>query len=200
MRKPLVRAALITAAVTAALLPPSAASAATFSNGDMVGDVVETTYDPDTGEETVHPAGSETNVDLNRVVLRHTATRVVLIASYETLVRSTNRFFVFAEVRTHEGVRRDLGIDTSGRWAGTAFIMRSARDVRCPGLRHEIDYAADTAMVSVPRSCLSRPRWVQARVGAFGIPEGGDGNQMFYDAGRNGSTDTPRWTARVARG
>lgn len=199
MRKPLVRAALLAAAVTATLLPASA-SAATLATGDPVGDVWKSTFDPETEEETLEPAGSQVNVDLERTVLKHTATRLVLTARYADLDRSTNRFFLFAEVRTNEGVRRDVVIDTSMRWGGTAFIMGRRGDVRCPGLSHQIDYTADTATVSVPRSCLSKPRWVQGRIGALGFPEQSEGNEVFLDSGSDETADEPSWTARIRRG
>lgn len=199
MITPLVRAALLAAALTATLLP-GAASAATLATPDAVGDVWRSTYDQDTGEETVEPAGTQLNVDLERTVLRHTATRLVLVGSYAQLERSTNRFFLFSEVRTNEGIRRDLGVDTTMRWGGTAFLMGPRGEVRCPGLRHDIDYAADTVTVSVPRGCLSDPRWVQGRIGGFAFPEKGDGSEAYLDSASDDTADEPTWTPRVRRG
>lgn len=200
MNTPLVRAALLAVTITATLLPAPAASAATLAAPDAAGDVWKSTFDPQTAEETVEPAGSQVNVDLVRTVVKHTDTRLVVVARYADLAKSTNRFFVYSQLRTDEGVKRDIGIDATMRWSGTAFLMGPRGEVRCDGLRHSVDYAADVATVSVPRSCLSKPRWVQTRTGAIGFPADGAGDEAYLDSASDDTADEPSWTARVRRG
>lgn len=200
MNTPLVRAALLAVTVTATLLPAATASAATLAAPDTVGDVWKSTFDPETGAETVEPAGSQVNVDLVRTVVKHTDRRVVVVLRYADLARSTNRFFVYTQVRTNEGVKRDLGIDATMRWGGDAFLMGPRGEVRCDGLRHSVDYDADVATVSAPRSCLSNPRWVQTRTGAIGVPVDSTGDEVLLDSASDETAAEPTWTARVRRG
>lgn len=199
MNKPLVRAALLAATLAATLLP-AGASAATLATADPAGDVWRSTFDPETEEETVEPAGTQPNVDLTRTSVTHGASRLVVKARYADLERSTYRFFFFAELRTNEGLRRDLWVETTMRWSGDSALFGRRGETRCRGLRHDIDYAADTVTLSVPRDCLSKPRWVQARVGAFAFAEDGEGNDAYLDSATDETADEPAWSARVRRG
>lgn len=199
MKKALVRAALVTTVLTTAL-SAGAASAATLATDDPAGDVWRSTFDPETEEETVEPAGTQLNVDLTQTTVKHGASRLLLKARYAELERSTNRFFFLAELRTNEGLRRDLGAETTMRWSGDAFLFGNRGGVRCPGLRHDIDYGTDTVTVSVPRDCLSKPRWVQARIVAFAFAEDGRGDEAYLDSGTDETADEPAWSARVRRG
>ena len=203
MNKALVRAALVTSTLAAVLLPVSPASAATLATTDAAGDVWRSTYDMDTEEETLEPAGSPVNADLTRTAVKHTRGKVLLVARYADLRKRTNRFALIVEMRTNEGLRRDVGVETVTRdgWGGTAFFGSPQRELPCKGLAHTIDYPAGLVRVAVPRSCLSGPRWVQVRSMAMAFEESGNEFTTLFDNGHDESADMPRaWSGRVRRG
>jgi hypothetical protein len=88
---------------------------------------------------------------------------VVAVVHFADLRRTgTNRKDVL-QIRTDEGLRRDVDLDAEpGDWAGVT-TMTGARGARvtCPGIEHRIDYTTNTVTVRVPVRCLSTPRWVR---------------------------------------
>ena len=203
MNQALLRAALVTSTLAAVLLPVSPASAATAAIPDGTGDVWRSTYDLSTEEEKLEPAGSPVNADLTRTTVKHTRGKVVLVARYAELRKQTNRFALIVELRTNEGLRRDVGVETVTRdgWGGTSFFGSPQRELPCKGLTHLVDYPAGLVKVSVPRSCLSGPRWVQVRSMAMAFEESGNELTTLFDSGQDESADMPRaWSGRVRRG
>lgn len=195
MKKPLLRAALATVAA-ATLLLPTAASAETLA----LVDATEDTYRYDMESGTYVAAGSQVNVDLARMVVKHTDRRVLVKARYAELRRSGNDIMFLLRVRTNEGIKRDLTVETimSG-WKGSAMIDKPNGDeVKCRGLRHDIDYDANVLTVSAPRTCFSKPRWVEAFVAAAGISPAGE---QFIDHGHMAEMkEKVIWTERIRKG
>lgn len=52
--------------------------------------------------------------------------------------------------------------DRRGRLLG--LVDAKGAKVTCAGLAYDLDYAADTVALQVPRSCLGDPEWVSVRV------------------------------------
>lgn len=199
MKMPLFRSALVPFTLAAVMLPV-AASAASLSIDDATRDTYLTKYDETTDTSTYEPAGSQVNVDLDGVVVRHTADKVVATASYADLKRTDNRFMYLLRLRTDEGVRRDVTVETlfSG-WRGTVtFGKPNGDNVRCSGLDHAVDYAANTVRVSVPRGCLSKPRYVEAFTMAAGFSDAG--NQYVDHGHMTAMREQVVWSARVRKG
>ncbi|WP_325116771.1 hypothetical protein [Nocardioides sp.] len=68
--------------------------------------------------------------------------------------------------------RRQFGallVSTSpGRFKGRHRLLDgNFANVKCPRLSHRIDYVDDRVTMSVPRSCLGRPRWVRVDLANF---------------------------------
>jgi hypothetical protein len=198
MKMPLVRAALVAAATV--VLLPVAASAASLSIDDATGDTFLAKYDESTDTSTYEPSGSQVNVDLDEVVVRHTARKVTATARYADLKRNDKQFMYLLRLRTDEGLKRDVTVDTlfSG-WNGAVDLTKPNGDpVKCRGLDLAIDYAADTLTVKVPRSCLSNPRYVEAFTVAAGFSEAGD---QYIDHGHmSGMKEKVVWSDRIRKG
>ena len=202
MKMPLFRAALVTSALAVVLLPAGSATAAGTIIDDAVGDTWKANYDDATETESFEPGGSQVNVDLDKTVVKHKRGAVVVKAKYAELKRNDKILFLGLKLRTNEGVKRDAGVHTLGRAKGEAYLAdpRSMDDVRCRGLAHEIDYAANTVTLTVPRGCLSKPSWVQVSVGAFGIEDNETGD-VYVDNGHNATSNEPKtWSEKVRRG
>lgn len=198
MKMPLFRAALVAAA--AVVLLPAAATAATVTIDDATDDTYLAKYDEASDTTTYEPAGSQGNVDLDVVVVKHTARNVVATARYADLRRSGNRFMYLLRLRTNEGIKRDVTVDTmmAGWKGGVSFGKPNGAELKCQGLGFAIDYAADTVSVKVPRSCLSKPRYVEAFTAGAGFSDAGD---QYIDHGHiSGMKEKVLWSDRVRKG
>jgi hypothetical protein len=204
MKKSLARMLVVTASLGSVLCVATSAGAATLTVEDSVGDTWTTDYSPD-GTVTDLPAGSQVNVDIAKTVIKYASGKVTFKATYAELDMSTNRFQLGVRLRTNEGLKRVALVDTavSQDWAGVhAFGKPNGDELKCAGLSHEIDYAADTVKLVVPGSCLSKPRWVQAYVGADGYATTSDQPTLTFthDNGLDDSWKHGGWTGKVRKG
>jgi hypothetical protein len=131
---------------------------------DATGDV---TADDLSGDDPVLDP-SWTNGDITLFSARHRHHRVTARLKLAELRRGPGELWVSHRFRflTSRGggfeVLGTVGLDGGGPQG--VWRLSAGRNLRCRGLRHAIDYRANTVGISVPRSCLGRPRWV--RVGA----------------------------------
>lgn len=151
---------LLTGALT---LSPGIASGASHTHRDAVGDVVRYTVavnSEDEPTETVDPSVREG--DVTSTTFSHQPRRVVATMRYRELTRRVDMLHGFA-FRTNKKVLREVTVTASAKTPRGRHRIenRKTRKVRCRGLQHRIDYAANTVRVSVPRACLERPSWIQ---------------------------------------
>jgi len=95
--------------------------------------------------------------DVTRAVARHRAGAVVIRMSFADLKRVRDQTFG-ATLRTSRDWFEVILKSTHKNRRGH---LRLVGGVRCPGLSHRIDYAADAVTMRVPRRCLGRPDWVR---------------------------------------
>jgi hypothetical protein len=198
MKTALFRAALVAAA--AVVLLPAAAGAATVTIDDATDDVYLAKYDETTDTTTYEPVGTQVNVDLDEVAVKHGARKVAVTAQYVDLARTTNRYMYLLRLRTNEGIKRDVTVDTlMAGWDGAVtFGKPNGAEVRCRGLAFAIDYAADTVSVTIPRRCLGNPRYVEAFTVAAGFSRSGD---SYFDHGHtSGMKEKVMWSERIRKG
>lgn len=195
---------VLTASFASLLCVADAAGAATLPVEDSVADTWTTDYSPD-GTVTDISAGSQVNVDIAKTVIKYANGKVTFTSTYADLDMSTNRFQLGVRLRTNEGLKRVALVDTavSQDWAGVHALGKPNGDeLKCAGLTHAIDYDAETVKLVVPGSCLSKPRWVQAYVGADGYATTSD-QPMFtftHDNGLNDSWKHSGWTGKIRKG
>lgn len=191
----LVRTALVATAVALMTLVPSAAHAEKRVFEDPSGDVLKL-VDPQAG--TTEPAPGRVEGDIVRSSVRHKARRVLLTMRFQELTREgIGQLFGYG-IRTAK-MTRYVTVDTGpGHWGGKVTVTKpNGKKVRCSVTR-TIDYASNTAAVSVPRACIGKPRWVKAsmREGSFVS----DSEIYFDDALTSGKlTRYPVWSPRVPR-
>lgn len=201
---PLARLGVIAGALTLAAGLTAPAHAARYAYDDATGDVsAETcTFELD-GEEPAEECTEGTdpqaaNGDITRVVIRHAPRKVVIRTHYRELTRAGSLWV--GGIRTNEGVRREVIWDgDSGRML---VFARDGRRVRC-GAERTVDAAAEVIEIRVPRSCLSRPRWVEVGVGHvhFDITDDETGFMVGADDGQSPVVrDSLTWSPRVRRG
>ena len=151
----LIRSITVLALAMAALLValPVAAHARYLVHEDAREDVVEIVADL--------PAPDQANGDIASIRFRHTETRVQVRVRFADLQRA---WIQETEVllMTNEGVKRRVAVAFgSGSWAGTARLYaRTGVQLRC-AIYRTVDYSENVLTIGLPRTCLSRPRWVQ---------------------------------------
>jgi hypothetical protein len=199
MKRALAGAAVVT---IAAMIPAAAAQAASRTVVDATGDTWTTDYDGTTATDI--SAGSQVNVDLARTVIKYAGRKVVVNASYAELDRGTNWFQLGLRLRTNEGLKRLAVVDTmaSQDWDGAhALGTPKGDEVSCKGMSHVLDYDANTVRLVIPASCLSKPRWIQAYIGADGYAATAE--QPMTLTHDNGLADTwahTGWTGKIRKG
>ena len=180
----------IVALVTCALAPfvgVSSAEAAEITVADSTGDVRE-------GEGRLAPRVS--NGDITNVSYDHRAARVVIRAEYVELLRpqSNNSTLIFAtRMRTNEGAYRvAFTVADAGDPQGATFFGNRRAEVRC-NIDERIDYFGNAIQVRIPRTCLSRPRWI--RFTSYHATETAD--RETYDNPHDDGVFPSAWTSKV---
>jgi hypothetical protein len=166
-------AVLAGGAVLAAVFAATPAYADAVTVTDETADVWEAVYHSDTDTTEFVSAGSVPNMDVESVRIRHLANRIVVKATYVELKREGVIFGGTSRLRFNDGPTVGFSLDTYNRWGGESVLYESGSGdpIRCGGFDHSIDYAANVVEVSIPRSCVGNPRWVEATYMATGNVE-----------------------------
>src|SRR4051812_4526949 len=163
-------ALLVGGAVLAALAAAMPAYADAVTTTDETADVWEAVYHSDTDTTDYVNAGSVLNMDVESVRVRHLANRIVVKATYVELRREGVIFGASSRLRFNDGPTVGFSLDTYNRWGGESVLYESGSGdpIRCGGFDHSIDYATNVVEVSIPRTCVGNPRWVEASYMATG--------------------------------
>jgi hypothetical protein len=188
------RLAIIAACATAlALVGAASAQAATRSFVDGPGDVWTLAESPNTQRPNREQG------DILRTTFTHAQRAVVIRTRFAELNREGQSVYVYTRIRTNTGLVRGVALEAgprqqTNRWRGRIFLDQA---VDCQ-IAHRIDYAANLAVVRIPRTCLNNPRRVQAR---FGVATTTARHTFADNPINHGPTDTlPPYTALVRRG
>jgi hypothetical protein len=119
------------------------------------------------GEDDWDPFGERATIDTVAGTARHRAHAVTASLAFLDLRRVQSKDFD-VRMRTGAGTYRAIvSTDAEHPDGRHRLIDRSESRVACPGLAHEVDYAADTVRIRVPRSCLGSPPWVRVALSAY---------------------------------
>lgn len=158
----LLRPALVAAAAAAlTIVPVTAATAQTYRHADTTQDLRSVDLSP-SSDFTFTPAPDATEPDVKSIQISHGARRVNVALRFVDLTKAATAAAYEVEVRTNERLLRVVDVEAGpGSWRGQQSFSSPRRNLRCKGLSHSIDYDKNVVAVSIPRSCLSRPRWVK---------------------------------------
>jgi hypothetical protein len=190
---------LVAAGLTVASVAPASAESLTIR--DKRGDVLLVPADAMSLDDA-RPAPGMAHTDILRTVIRHGDKRVAVRIKLAELRKTRGFRLQGIRVVTNESVRRNIAV---GAWPGMArgeadMSRPNGRTVNCDGLNHRIDYSRNVVTVSVPRSCLSNPRWVRVGIGTAWIKDSGD---AYVDEALRAGTVSgygPKLSPRVRRG
>ena len=148
--------------VSSGLIAPAGASAAEPVSRIVLVDPAGDVWSIGEGENAEWvSAGDLPAADVRRAVVRHGRNRVVVKMTFTDLRRAEPQFY-WATIASRRQFGALLVSTGLGRFKGRHQLVNgNFADVKCPRLSHRIDYAADRVTMSVPRSCLGRPRWVR---------------------------------------
>jgi hypothetical protein len=104
------------------------------------------------------------NGDITNVSYDHRAGRVVIRAEYVELLKpqsNNSGLFFVSRMRTNEGAYRVVStIATGGDLQGKTYFYNRRKEVLC-NTDERLDYFGNAIQVEIPRTCLSRPRWIR---------------------------------------
>jgi hypothetical protein len=192
------RRVLVAALFTGLAAAPAGAAGAKILDGtDARGDV--RSFDART--ETLKPEPTVTNGDVIRTRFRHAKHRIYVRVAFADLRRQGEFRGDFLQIRTNEGVRRDVQfVAGKGDWRGETEMTRpDGRHVRCHVL-HTIDYDANVVTLNFLRGCISNPRWVQIGLGSVWFESASNQDVKAYvdDSQRDGFVgDDLRYSRRI---
>jgi hypothetical protein len=203
------KAAIFATTVAAAVIAPAAAaSAASTTVKDGAGDVWENTYDAATDGDVWTPTESAYNTDVVSTVIKHNLNRVSIKMTYNDLQKQPDvSISALVNMRFDQGARRFAFVDASpGSWGGSSQVFKNnaktgPAPVACGGLTHAVDYVANTVTMSIPRTCLGSPRWIEANVLSRSTGDlDADVQRNLFDNGQSAGHGAGGWSARLRRG
>ena len=138
------------------------------------------------------------HADVTWVQLRHGARRVVLTAKLAELTKQGAEVGLLAQFRTSTGLLRDAMLfgQVGIRSGYVEFSNRTGKPLACD-ISHKIDYAANTMMMSVPRSCLNNPSYVEFRSQSSWVTSTYE--QVYVDNPHNAKAEFTGWSNHVLR-
>jgi len=191
------RAVLVSAALAATLLTPLTAHAASLSIGDGTGDTWREVIAQ--GKVTgFEPAGSAPNSDIVAVKVKHTARRVKIRTTFVDIANNAEGVVTQTRIKTNEGRRFRVFVAKDGDDSGAESYLYKRR---CGGVHNKISWSRNTVKVSIPRSCLSSPKWIKVASGGGNYWERGDASRASYrdQVGTTGAT-SPGMSGKIRRG
>lgn len=158
----LIRSALVAATAAAlTVVPVTAATAQTYRHTDTTQDLQSVDLSS-SSDFTFAPAPDATEPDVKSIQITHGARRVNVAMRFVDLTKAATAAVYEAEVRTNERLLRVVDVEAGpGEWRGRQSFSGPLATPRCKGLSHSIDYDKNVVAFSIPRSCLSKPRWVK---------------------------------------
>ncbi len=191
----------VAALTTSALSTPAEATTTTTTTtsvrlSDPVGDVW-TIGEGEDDEWTL--AEDLPTADVVGAVVRHRPGRVVVRMDFADLRRVEPGYYS-AAITTPDTFRGAFVSAVPGSWSGDHDLVNGRFGaVRCPGFRHSVDYAADRVSMSVPRTCLGRPRWVRVEMTNYAFRGDSEGNDRELTDNPHTSGPDGRSTGRLHR-
>lgn len=155
------RTLLVTVIAVAWTLLTPPAFADRLVKADASGDVIKA----DQTGEVIDPERADG--DIIRTTITHGTGNVKIKIAYRELAK-VGRGFIFVAVKSNKGrsAYRNFTITTApNKYYGTVRVENANGKKATCRTTHTVDYAANTALLVIPRRCLGSPRWVRVAVG-----------------------------------
>lgn len=155
-------------ALTAGLaLAPSTARAASVTIDDTTGDTWVSHYDPEAGQTVWQESDVDQNVDVTRTVVKHTAKRISVTATYADLSDDSTyvpTYWAFFRLPDGRMAAASAFVDENFDPLTYVTIQRTPggswnKHLPCEGVKTQWHWDQDRLTMSFPRSCYGSPAW-----------------------------------------
>lgn len=180
-----------------ATLVPADAYARSYTTPDPAHDVMSQFE----GSAGSNAAPTRTNGDVLASGVTHRPRRVIVAMRFAAMTQTTHETVHQFGIRTNEGKTRIVWVwSAPGHWGGKTDMTRpGGGEVNCR-MTTALNYAQHRVSVSIPRRCLSSPRWVRVAMKSVTMENG----TYFTDDGQTGTPlllgGQPVFGPRVRRG
>jgi hypothetical protein len=193
---PALNRALTAALTTIALLGIAAApaGAALLTLHDPSGDMWQ---QPADGSTTTKAPNSQRG-DVLSARIRYAPRKITVTTRYVDVARAGRYANYTTRLQSGQRMIREVTVETGpGSWKGHIRVFRGNGDLAagCHAGR-SIDYTANTVQVTVPASCLNRPRFVRANINDSRANANGT---FFLDNPQNQQAHSRTWTHWIHR-
>jgi hypothetical protein len=176
--------AVLTAVLLVVGVTAGAATADEQVLRDPAGDMWRTQFAGGTAEAPQMRLG-----DVRRAVFRHGRPDIVVRQRFTELRRAGRYAQYTVRLQSGSGQYREVVVSAAPRsWRGTVAVFNRRDRVGCEAT-HRIDYAANTVVMTVPRSCLGDPERVR----------GAAANSWAHQRDDEFLSDNPHHTRAVVR-
>lgn len=164
-----IRLLAVTLTSAVALCVPGAAHAERVVTQDPAGDVFYQDFSGgQEGGSAPVLAPNNAGIDITRTIVNHRAERLRLSMRFRDLSSRGQLYSVFRVATPKRNYMLFVYRLRGPRATVQASLENeiNGREVKCQGLRASLAPRTDTLAASVPRKCLSSPRWVKIGAGA----------------------------------
>lgn len=174
---------VLVAATTAALVVPSGAAVAdSLVRKDAAGDVSKSVGQSTTVDPT------RTNGDITGTVIKHAGSKVKIKIYHRDLAK-TGYTVSLISVRSNKGKKAQRNFSIAaipGAYYGKVMTTNASGKKKSCKTTKTLDYAANTTLLVIPRSCLGNPKWVRVGIGVVSTAD--DFETTFVDDARTKGT------------
>jgi hypothetical protein len=145
------------------------------------------------------PAPQSRTGDVRRALFVHGSARIVIRQRFVDLRRIGDYALFTVRIQTGANLYRELRVEASRHgWRGTAKVFNRRGDrVGCDA-SHQIDYAKNVVVMSLPRSCLKFPKRIRATAGSYRANR--KRAVFLMDNPHNGRATSTAWTRWLRTG
>lgn len=150
--------AVLTSALLLVAMSAGVASAREVLLRDAVGDMWLQDQQGNVSEAPNSQVG-----DVRQTLFRHGQKNIVVRQRFVDLRRSGDYAQYVVRIESAKGIYRELRVEaSSGSWAGKARVFNRRGDLVECSTTHDIDYAVNVVVMSLPRTCIGTPGTVRA--------------------------------------
>lgn len=160
--------ATVLAAASATTAPAPAATVTASGHAVVLDDGTDDLWVIGPGEDDWDPfPHHRPGVDVVGATVRHGADSVTATLRLVDLRAGHWQDFSL-RVRSDRPFRRAIvTVDPAHPGGRDRLLDRAEHRLACPGLHHDVDYAADTVRIVLPRTCAGGPAWVRVALATY---------------------------------
>lgn len=183
----------------AAITAVTALAAPANAEREVLRDTTSDVWSPE-GPGAFSEEGSVVNTDIKRTTIRHQDRFIVVKVRYvELKKRASDEVTFYGYLRTDRRRTYEVVIEADWLGRGADYILRkysTGTPVDCDRIHGRTRFGVEVLRVSIPRSCLGKPRWVRFRGAGESYKED---EGRFLDSAIGSGARLKVWSQRIHR-